>query len=544
MKNATRRLLSLLLCLSMLLSMVPYGFAAETEETTIVTESAETEPAETEPAETEPAETEPVETEPAETEPAETEPAETESAETEPADTEPAETEPEETLPEETAAQEEPEVYAAVNSGTCGPNLFWTMDSYGNLTISGSGKMNDFRYPDVTPWDDLSVNSVVIKEGVTSIGYQAFSDCRYMLTIALPRSLTTINDNFYDCTWLSEIHYAGTPSEFEQINGKLSLEDKGRKQVIDWHFRSPGRNEYDYFPKLCGNNVAWSLDLKTSTLTISGTGEMWDRIRYNMWDFDASEAMRWKSPWNSIRDRITSVVITDGVTSVGANTFRGWNHLMNVDLPSSMTKIGDEAFSHCTLMSIPSFPSNLTDIGYQAFLNCYSLTNKVNLPRATYIGESAFDGCRSLPELTLSKPGVKIGKFAFGGCSSLKKVVLPEAASISNNAFSSCSALRELVIPNGVTKLGDSAFSYCTALKTVTLPRSLTDVGKSAFGACSALTDVYYQGSKKDRDGINIVQPNTEPGIRPVALCGCIDRSRLPSLQSLHPGAYLCQHAV
>ena len=56
--------------------------------------------------------------------------------------------------------------------GICGENISWIIDSTGTLTISGEGDMTDWRSPDYTVWADYknSISSVVIEEGVTSIG--------------------------------------------------------------------------------------------------------------------------------------------------------------------------------------------------------------------------------------------------------------------------------------------------------------------------------------------------------------------------------------
>ena len=83
-----------------------------------------------------------------------------------------------------------------------------------------------------------------------------------------------------------------------------------------------------------GDNLTWILD-DEGVLTISGTGAM--------------ASWNWKgSPWYANKDKIESVVIEDGVTSIGANAFDGCSGLTSITIPNSVTSIGTSAFSGCS----------------------------------------------------------------------------------------------------------------------------------------------------------------------------------------------------
>ena len=89
-----------------------------------------------------------------------------------------------------------------VDSGTCGAEVTWTLDSDGVLTISGSGYMCDYGSSGA-PWHGR-VKSAVIAEGVTSIGWFAFYDCASLTSVTIPDSVTRIGSYaFYDCRSLS-----------------------------------------------------------------------------------------------------------------------------------------------------------------------------------------------------------------------------------------------------------------------------------------------------------------------------------------------------
>ncbi len=82
----------------------------------------------------------------------------------------------------------------AAGSGTCGENLTWTLDGAGTLTISGTGNMTNYYYDDHSPWyNNTSIKTVVISDGVTSIGVYAFSDCSGLTSMTIRGSIVYIS---------------------------------------------------------------------------------------------------------------------------------------------------------------------------------------------------------------------------------------------------------------------------------------------------------------------------------------------------------------
>ena len=111
---------------------------------------------------------------------------------------------------------------AATHSGTCGDNVTWTLDASGTLTISGKGAMADY-YIFSVPWYDTrsQVKTVIIKNGVTSIGNCAFADCSSLTSATIPNSVTSIgNGAFSSCSSLTDVYYGGTETDWAKITIK------------------------------------------------------------------------------------------------------------------------------------------------------------------------------------------------------------------------------------------------------------------------------------------------------------------------------------
>ena len=95
--------------------------------------------------------------------------------------------------------------YADVQTGKCGDEVTYSLDtSTGVLTISGTGKMTDYAMGN--PFSKLNVKTVIIENGVTSIGNQAFDYCTVLTNITIPNTITSIGDlSFGNCTSLTSI---------------------------------------------------------------------------------------------------------------------------------------------------------------------------------------------------------------------------------------------------------------------------------------------------------------------------------------------------
>ena len=249
----------------------------------------------------------------------------------------------------------------------------------------------------------------------------------------------------------------------------------------------------------CGDNLTWKLD-DSWTLTISGTGDMWD------WGLFSS------APWYSSRPSVKKVVIKTGVTSIGSFAFTDCNDLSTIEIPSSVTEIGEGAFSDC---------DGLADIYYsgsEAMWNSISGIANAGIPYGATIhynfgattgtwncgagvtatldsnGKLTVSGMGAMDNLTNAsyKPWNNVS-------SSIKSVVISEGVThIGSFAFSELDNLITVTLPTSLTYIGASAFYGCNSLGTITIPKSLTYLGSFAFSGCDKLTAINYGGNSTE----------------------------------------------
>lgn len=257
----------------------------------------------------------------------------------------------------------------------------------------------------------------------------------------------------------------------------------------------------------CGNNVSYSFDNVTGVLTISGTGGIYN---YEV-DSDNYEC---NSPFYYFHNDIKSVVIENGVTSIGNGTFAFCYCLTSVTIPDSVTNIGDEAFHVCRSLASVTIGDGVTSIGCSAFSNCTNMTS-LSLPKGlSNIEDFTFYNCESLKSITIPDSVRSIGNSAFENCTSLENVKIPDnVTDILTSVFDNCHNLKSVTIGNSVKNISDSAFRYCSGLTSVTIPDSVTSIGDSAFSDCTSLTEFVVGKNNENyssQDGVLFNKDKTE----------------------------------
>ena len=414
--------------------------------------------------------------------------------------------------------------YADVQTGKCGDNVTYSLDTEtGVLTISGTGKMTAFsRFDDSPFYQNSNIKSVIIGNGVTSIGDYVFEGCENLTSVTIPNTVISIGDDAFDCC--TSLTNVTIPDRVTSIGNEAFYYCKSLTSVtIPDSVTSIGDYAFDGCTSLAGVTVG-------NGVTSIGSGA-----------FNGCESL-------------TSVTIPDSVTSIGYYAFDGCTSLTSITIPDSVTSIGDDAFYNCRSLTRVTIPDRVTSIGNEAFYYCKSLTSVTIPDSVTSIGSYAFDGCTSLTSITIPDSVTSIGDRAFYNCTSLTSVTIPNSVtsirdstfknctsltsvtipdsvtSIDNYAFYSCFFLTSVTIPDSVTIIGDDAFFYCTSLTSVTIPDSVTNIGDDAFKGCMSLTSVTipdsvtsigyatFEGCKRLT---SVTIPNSVTSIGNNAFCEC-----------------------
>ncbi len=160
------------------------------------------------------------------------------------------------------------------------------------------------------------------------------------------------------------------------------------------------------------------------------------------------------------KSAITSLVLPEGLTTIGKLAFAGCNQMTSITIPATVTVIGEGAFAECAALSTLTLPAGLTEVSAKLCYNCAALTTVALPAAATTIGAQAFMNCRALTTVTGGAAVTEIGAQAFVDCRALAAFPFAGMA--------------------GLSKIGISAFANCAALARPALDESV-EVGENAF---------------------------------------------------------------
>lgn len=287
----------------------------------------------------------------------------------------------------------------------------------------------------------------------------------------------------------------------------------------------------------CGDNVYWSFDDETGTLTFSGEGDMYDYCYYDVWTdlFD--------SPFAESSD-VKNVIIGQGITGIGSGMFYVCDSLESVTVPEGLERIGMFAFYNCESLTQIDLPDSITSIGIYAFdeTGCInepmnwennvmylgnhlikartSLTGSYTVKSGTKsIAGYAFRYCGRITEITIPDSVMGIGMGAFFGCNGLTGMTVPFVGEKSDqtgetffgiifrwveydcdydgytyNSINVPNSLRHLTVTGGQS-IGDYAFYGCENVTEVELSYGITSIGKEAFSGCTSLESIFIPHS-------------------------------------------------
>ncbi len=190
-----------------------------------------------------------------------------------------------------------------------------------------------------------------------------------------------------------------------------------------------------------------------------------------------------EQPWADFWDEIDTVVIEDGVTSVGSYSFCSvGSNVEKIILGNTVERIGEFAFMGCEKLTELTIPDSMTNIEVCAFGSCDKLEN-ITLPEDfTFRGGELFDDTLWYENLQKENPLVIVNNCVIDGAGCSGEVVIPDGViAVCGGAFEYNSSITSVIIPESCTSVGLYAFSGCTELQEIVLPEAVTEIGMDAF---------------------------------------------------------------
>ena len=354
---------------------------------------------------------------------------------------------------------------------------------------------------------DARVKDVIQK--IDEIGKVEFTDFCLSKIVKAENAFNRLTDELKDqVTNYSTLRYAREAYEAlkagNQSTSSFTVKDSGTIENVVWTFYTNG------------------------LLEISGEGAVPSYDKYN------------SAPWNNYLSSITSILVRDTISSIGASAFGGCNKLSEITLPfvgKSRSAIGYEsAFGYifdykaegsaggadATGYSVGDIYTCNSSNRYVTYVNggyigyscayIYSVPSSiktVNITDASKIGAGAFANCGDISQVSCNAEINIIENYLFYNCSSLKTFEIPsgvktvgkcafyntnltdvflpvELKSINDYAFRNCSYISKLKMSDNVESIGSYAFAGCRNIAEINIPDSVTELGENAFAAGSA----------------------------------------------------------
>lgn len=272
---------------------------------------------------------------------------------------------------------------------------------------------------------------------------------------------------------------------------------------------------------VCGESAKWSINTETGKLSITGSGAV-EFIEFDTLYYD------YVNPWEAYKKNISSIEISNGITSICSYAFSDCTQLTSVEIPNTVDSLGDGVFSRNTMLMNLIIPNTVQTVGNYLVSGCTNLERitinivswsnnnlltylyPLDVDKYTYlykgkkvegeliipsdvtvIGNDVLSKCEDVTSVVLPNTITTIGTGAFFRCTNMTNINIPTSISIiDGGVFNGCSGLKDVVIPSNVTKINDYAFYECTGMETLEIPSSVTEINYRAFYNCSGLKSI------------------------------------------------------
>lgn len=165
------------------------------------------------------------------------------------------------------------------------------------------------------------------------------------------------------------------------------------------------------------------------------------------WGDGTSSVYNWSPMSHTYTDgKSNHTIIFVGAVTQLKGAFREPN-IVSIVVPDGVTTLGTYCFEECTNLNLVTLPNSVTSLGQSCFYNCTSLVS-----------------------ITLPNSITSLGKLCFAYCTSLASITIPNSVvNIEDYCFYACSGLTSVTIPSSVINLGSNCFNFCDSLSTYQL---------------------------------------------------------------------------
>lgn len=384
--------------------------------------------------------------------------------------------------------------YAFADSALTSLTLNSGLNDIGVGAFSGCVSLSEATIPSsVTSISESSFEGCTSLRSVTwsatgsaSIGISAFEGCTTLSTFAIPDRATTINDRvFYGCTSLAAV---SIPDSVTTV-GDQAFAASGLTEVTVPGCRSMGDGVFESCRSLGSVTIADDVAMIPEGI-FSGCSSLDEIV------FGEDPSLRTIEAQAFAGTAFTAFTIPEGVTTVDATAFSGCTALQTVGIPSTLRDMGERPFEGCS--SLTSFTVSADSSVYASVdgvLYSKDLGTLVRYPSAAASAEF------SVPEGTET---ISAGAFEHAG--SLMTVEIPQSVTtIGAEAFLGCSGLRSVAIASQELTVGDGAFDLSAGGDPVSVEifTDAPEFPQSAFGAGTTVSyDEYKNYGLPDSDEI------------------------------------------
>ena len=389
----------------------------------------------------------------------------------------------------------------AEDDNKCGESLTWNLDEIGILTISGTGDMYNYSSAYPAPWSakNNDISEIIVLDGVTSIGDNAFHSCKAESVDLQGTSLVSIGKNaFSRCTMLMSIFI---PESVQSIGSQAFSLCEGLQSV--------------YLPP---------------TLTIIPDGIFTDCALLESITIPGSVTEIGANAFSKCT-AFSLTELPDGIKSIGAAAFANCGRIEELVLPETLEHIGEAAFGG-TIIDKASFdgtPERWTTIGGDG---CGIAQDKIDFlghicdfgsswqydtqkhwqscscGKTQNEGEHTGDGdtctvCDAALSEALGSGSIDGGlswSLSRSGALTISgSGKMPDFSSVANAApwDKQKDKIQSAVIESGVQSISGGAFSGCTALEKVGISDTVAQIDLNAFDGCTALAEFEVAADNK-----------------------------------------------